>query len=226
MNARDLIVRHFRQIVRLAASAHAAAPRASRSSGIGKRSSRSSRTTTGVKWWTNVRGPGGVSRAPLQRVRNISPVRAALPLRLDGGAGGVEWPAAGQHARVPARRCRQRAHRFRPGRSGHAVPASSTSACISSSTRTSRSSRSRCSRTMCRSSARRTPCSASAAPIPRTGSATGRAATAPTRWNGSGVTAKSSRPPTIAARAKYLAFVARYRSPCLAHHWDYLLPSR
>jgi hypothetical protein len=26
-----------------------------------------------------------------------------------------------------------------------------------------------------------------------------------------------------AARAKYLAFVARYRSPCLAHHWDYLL---
>ena len=27
----------------------------------------------------------------------------------------------------------------------------------------------------------------------------------------------------FAARAKYLAFVARYRSPCLAHHWDYLL---
>jgi CorA-like Mg2+ transporter protein len=26
-----------------------------------------------------------------------------------------------------------------------------------------------------------------------------------------------------AARAKYLAFVARYRSACLAHHWDYLL---
>jgi len=26
-----------------------------------------------------------------------------------------------------------------------------------------------------------------------------------------------------AARAKYLAFVARYRLPCLAHHWDYLL---
>ncbi|MEJ1961991.1 MAG: CorA family divalent cation transporter [Gammaproteobacteria bacterium] len=26
-----------------------------------------------------------------------------------------------------------------------------------------------------------------------------------------------------AARAKYLAFVARYRSPCLAHHWDFLL---
>src|SRR5262245_21332719 len=26
-----------------------------------------------------------------------------------------------------------------------------------------------------------------------------------------------------AARAKYLAFVARYRCPCLAHHWDYLL---
>jgi hypothetical protein len=26
-----------------------------------------------------------------------------------------------------------------------------------------------------------------------------------------------------AARAKYLAFVARYRSPCLAHHWDYIL---
>jgi hypothetical protein len=27
----------------------------------------------------------------------------------------------------------------------------------------------------------------------------------------------------FAARAKYLAFVARYRSPCLAHHWDFLL---
>jgi len=27
----------------------------------------------------------------------------------------------------------------------------------------------------------------------------------------------------FSARAKYLAFVARYRSPCLAHHWDYLL---
>jgi hypothetical protein len=27
----------------------------------------------------------------------------------------------------------------------------------------------------------------------------------------------------FAARAKYLAFVARNRSPCLAHHWDYLL---
>jgi hypothetical protein len=27
----------------------------------------------------------------------------------------------------------------------------------------------------------------------------------------------------FAARAKYLAFVARYRSPCLAHHWEYLL---
>ena len=27
----------------------------------------------------------------------------------------------------------------------------------------------------------------------------------------------------FAARAKYLAFVARYRTPCLAHHWDYLL---
>jgi hypothetical protein len=26
-----------------------------------------------------------------------------------------------------------------------------------------------------------------------------------------------------AARAKYLAFVARYRMPCLAHHWDFLL---
>jgi len=25
------------------------------------------------------------------------------------------------------------------------------------------------------------------------------------------------------ARAKYLAFVARYRTPCLAHHWEYLL---
>jgi len=27
----------------------------------------------------------------------------------------------------------------------------------------------------------------------------------------------------FAARAKYLAFVARYRSPCLAHHWEFLL---
>ena len=27
----------------------------------------------------------------------------------------------------------------------------------------------------------------------------------------------------FAARAKYLAFVARNRSPCLAHHWDFLL---
>ncbi|HEV7713962.1 MAG TPA: hypothetical protein VGO53_00080 [Steroidobacteraceae bacterium] len=27
----------------------------------------------------------------------------------------------------------------------------------------------------------------------------------------------------FAARAKYLAFVARYRTPCLANHWDYLL---
>ncbi len=27
----------------------------------------------------------------------------------------------------------------------------------------------------------------------------------------------------FAARAKYLAFVARYRTSCLAHHWDYLL---
>ncbi|HVY81732.1 MAG TPA: hypothetical protein VG994_12170, partial [Steroidobacteraceae bacterium] len=27
----------------------------------------------------------------------------------------------------------------------------------------------------------------------------------------------------FAARAKYLAFVARYRTPCLAHHWDFLL---
>jgi len=26
-----------------------------------------------------------------------------------------------------------------------------------------------------------------------------------------------------AARAKYLAFVARYRTPCLAHHWEFLL---
>jgi hypothetical protein len=27
----------------------------------------------------------------------------------------------------------------------------------------------------------------------------------------------------FAARSKYLAFVARYRAPCLAHHWEYLL---
>jgi hypothetical protein len=27
----------------------------------------------------------------------------------------------------------------------------------------------------------------------------------------------------FAARAKYLAFVARYRTPCLAHHWEFLL---
>ena len=27
----------------------------------------------------------------------------------------------------------------------------------------------------------------------------------------------------FAARSKYLAFVARYRAPCIAHHWEYLL---
>jgi len=27
----------------------------------------------------------------------------------------------------------------------------------------------------------------------------------------------------FAARSKYLSFVARYRAPCLAHHWEYLL---
>jgi len=27
----------------------------------------------------------------------------------------------------------------------------------------------------------------------------------------------------FAARSKYLSFVARYRTPCLAHHWEYLL---